>query len=140
MRRVGDRIVVEADAEAERQSGSDGPLVACKPGHLVFRDSERAGRRECNSFDGEVGNAVEFDRQECLSAVVMGVLVTQSDGELVRAGKLPGGEVIVLLPAEARGSTRLAIEETSFRRFQQDAVRIITLCRDVCIKLLVAEL
>src|SRR6516162_266887 len=140
MRRSGDRIVVEADAEVERQSGNEGPLVACKPGHLVLRDRERCRGSEGDSFDGEVSDAIEFDRQKCLSAVVMGVLIAQTDGKLVRTGELPGSKVVIFLPADARGLTPLAIEETAFGRFKQDAVRIVALCRDVGIKSLVAEL
>ena len=59
MGRVGDRIVVEADAEAERRSRTIDDWCL-QTGYLVFRECE-SGERRCNSFDGEVGDAIECD-------------------------------------------------------------------------------
>ena len=68
------------------------------------------------------------------------MLVAQSNDELVGPDEFPGSEAIIFCQPNPRGSTFLAIEESSFRGFQLYTIRIVTLGRHVSVKAFVAKL
>ena len=68
------------------------------------------------------------------------MLVTQSNYELVGTGEFPRSKAIIILPADPRRSAFLTIEESAFCGFKLYTIRIVALCRYVCVEALVTEL
>ena len=89
MRGTRDRVVVEAQAEAEGQARDNCPLVARKPRGFVLADTERRWRGERDAFNRHVRYTVNFHREKRLPPVICGMLVTQANSKLVRTDKLP---------------------------------------------------
>src|SRR6266478_7478644 len=140
MRGARDRVVVEAQAEAQGQTWKDCPLVASEPSGLVLTNAEGGWGSEGDTFHRFVQRPVNLHGQKRLAALVCRVFAAQAHRELVRTSELPRRQLISFLQAGAGSSTRLPIEETAFGGLQQQTIRIVALRSDVGVKALIAEL
>ena len=113
---VGNVIVVEPRAQAERQAVGWRPLIGHEPGSLVLIDGEGCWRSKRNAFNGHPRSADDLDGQKRFLAMVGGVGIIQAGLQLMRAQKMPRSELIDLLPFVADRSACLPVEEPALRR------------------------
>src|SRR4029077_7884173 len=102
-----DRVVVEAQAEAQGQTWVDRPLIAGEPGRLVLADAEGGWGSEGDAFHRFVQRPINLHGKERLAGFISRVLVAEAYRELVGTCEPPAPKLIILLPAGTGSSTRL---------------------------------